>query len=324
MMVQSQGYHADSPEGRSLLLMKRLTGVLLAAFLAGAGAVSGIAPAMPVSGGARIQMDGGLLEARAASIDTSTLTFDVSRFRLPEGARSLVVVEGFAVKGGRDTYREGYVSDPGRWNRCRVTAFYRSSDDEPWKAVVQGPAVMGWSGMKNDRQAGDGSTPIGLFRMDTPFGRRPAEDGFPENYQEIMVGEKNQYWSSRTNRLEVDSDTSNHHGERLYEDWAKGIYSYCLNSGYNKNNAGGGSGSALFLHCTKPGKPSTAGCVAMDEEAMKGLLRLYAAGPAYCAQAPAGYFDAVYDAYTELGASPSGYFPSGAGEMPETETVVLY
>ena len=42
-----------------------------------------------------------------------------------------------------------------------------------------------------------------------------------------------------------------------------------------------GSGSALFLHCTKEGKPSTAGCVAMEEEAMKAIDKaLASAGPA--------------------------------------------
>ena len=304
-------------------MMKKMLSVLLA------GAVLAGAPLFaPGAAGMAARPYETLLnpaaEVLAASIDQSTLTYDVSRFQLPEGARSLVVVEGFAVNGGRDTYREGYVSDPGRWNRARVTAFYRDSDGSAWIPVVQSAAVMGWSGMSNARHSGDGSTPIGLFKMDTPFGRRPAESGFPENYQEIMIADHNQYWSDETNCLELNDDFSVQSGERLYEDWAKGIYSYCLNSGYNKNNAVPGSGSALFLHCTKEGKPSTAGCVAMEEEAMKAILRLYALGPAYVAQAPAGTFEGIYGAYSETGQSPAGEFPASSLSLPETPLTVLY
>ena len=47
-------------------------------------------------------------------IDVTALSYDVSRFTLPADAKSLIVVEGFAVKGGKDTYRETKVSDESR------------------------------------------------------------------------------------------------------------------------------------------------------------------------------------------------------------------
>lgn len=263
-------------------------------------------------------------ETEEALICTDDLSYDVERFAAPEGTKTLVVVEGFAVNGGRDTYKEGYVSDSGRWNQVRVTAFYRENDEAPFEPEVQTKGVMGWSGMKNDRHPGDGSTPIGFFRMNTPFGRQPAEEGFPKDYTEIMIAKGNQYWSDSTNRLETSNDFSQQNGERLYESWAAKIYDYCIDMGYNRI-AEEHKGSALFMHCTKPGKPSTAGCVAIDTEAMKAILKMTARGEnsAVVAIAPAGSFEQVYHAFSEEGISPAGEFPASDLVMPETETIIM-
>ncbi len=272
--------------------------------------------------GSTAQTAGSAAQTAGSWISLENLSYDVSAFQVPAGARTLVVVEGFAVKGGRETYNEENVADEGRHNKARVTAFTRGTDTDPWTAVVQSSAVMGWAGMSNDRHEGDGTTPIGFFKLDTPFGRRPALQGFPADYQEIMVSRKNQFWSDNTNRLETSDNASAQSGERLYEDWASGIYSYCLNTGFNSAYVKG-VGSAIFLHCTKPGKPSTAGCIAMDENAMTAILRLYARGDSYVAMAPEGTFGAVYGAYSAGGVSPAGSFPASAHDMPATPTVIL-
>lgn len=290
--------------------------------LKGPGAGTAVVTAAPGAAEAGTQASGGAAQAAGSWISLDTLSYDVSAFQVPAGARTLVVVEGFAVKGGRETYNEGNVADESRHNKARVTAFTRGSDTDPWTAVVQGGAVLGWGGMSNDRHEGDGTTPIGFFKLDTPFGRRPALAGFPSDYQEIMVSRRNQFWSDNTNRLETSDDVSAQSGERLYEDWASGIYSYCLNTGFNSAYVKG-VGSAIFLHCTKPGKPSTAGCVAMDEDVMTAIMRLYARGDSYVAMAPEGTFGAIYGAYSAGGVSPSGSFPASTHDMPETPDVIL-
>ena len=249
------------------------------------------------------------------------LTFEADRFQVPAGTRTLVVVEGFALGGGRAAYQEGYVSDPSRWNRIRLTAYSRGSDTEPWARRVQSPGVMGWNGMSSSRRVGNGQTPIGLFLMDTPFGRLSAKAGFPADYIEIMTRSADQYWSEVTNRFEVNGNILMQKGERLYESWAARIYNYCINMGFNKDNANG-NGSALFLHCTKDGKPSTAGCVAVEETAMAAILRLYAQGPACIALSYAGQFDPVYAAYNDTGASPAGEFAPPAYACPETPLII--
>lgn len=264
-------------------------------------------------------------EAKAAEkeqIRTENLSFDVSRFLLPEDAKGLVVVEGFAKKSGKECYDGGYVSDLSRYNRARVTAFVKGADGV-WHPKLQSAAVFGWGGMSNHRKSGDGSTPIGLWRANTPFGREAFEMGFPSDYVQISSKKRTQYWSDIRNRLEESDSLEAQSGERLWEDWAKDIYAYSLDTGFNRNGSYPGSGSALFLHCTKEGKASTAGCVAMDPVAMKEILKLYARGALYVAQAPEGAFDGVYHAFREDGAAAPGTFGASEKEMPETKTIIL-
>lgn len=260
--------------------------------------------------------------AEKEHIRTDALSFDVTCFVLPEDAKSLVVTEGFAVNGGKSVYRSGYVEDEALWNKARVTVFSKNASGD-WEAKIQSAAVYGWGGMSNHRHSGDGTTPIGLWKADTAFGRAKAEEGFPAEYVQISPAARNQYWSDSTNRLMVDSDISAQNGEKLWEDWAEEIYAYSLNSGFNKDRAQPGTGSALFLHCSKAGKPSTAGCVAMNPEAMKAILRLYAKGGLYVAQAPEGQFETVYAAYSESGAAAPGSFRTPERQLPETKTVVI-
>ncbi|MDO4809930.1 MAG: L,D-transpeptidase family protein [Eubacteriales bacterium] len=164
-------------------------------------------------------------------------------------------------------------------------------------AVAPAKAVMGRKGMGKGKE-GDEKTPLGMFRMDTPFGICPAEEGFPGEY--LQVGPQ-YYWSGdQTDRkvLSADGKTSsventyNHlvdinrvpgldkaRSEHLSDITAE--YRYCLNIGYNPECVKG-KGSALFLHCINYASGrGTGGCVAVDEQIMKQLLRLYKPGHTY-------------------------------------------
>ena len=318
----SGGIHMIRHSAAALLLgVSMLTLSAAPAMAAGPGEVSAVSAGTIVSAPA-LPSGAACADDASACIDTSGRTYDVSRFAVPEDTKNLVVVEGFAKNGGRDTYREENVADASRWNRARVTVYTRENAGGAWTAAVQSAAVYGWGGLSNHRHEGDGTTPIGLFRADTPFGWQPAGEGFPADYEEIMVAEHRQYWSDDTNRMEHNSDVSVQSGERLWESWAKTIYDYCLNIAFNHDYVKG-TGSAIFLHCTKENKPSTAGCVAMDPRAMQAILRMYAQGKTCVAIAPAGQFEAVYGAFSEAGISPEGSFSDSGLQMPETPTVIL-
>ena len=213
---------------------------------------------------------------------------EVDRFLLPENARVLVVVEG--TNG----------------SCCRVSAYERASESgSVWSQRVDTAGILGHNGMSNHRTAGDKTTPIGVFQMNTPFGQAEPLEGFPENYIQVT---EDYVWESETNRLLEQSEKD---GERVGTEAYAGYYDYVLDAGYNKN-AVFAKGSALFLHCQVEGAVGTAGCVGIPKEQMADIMRLYGTygdRACYIAQAPEGTFSLIYDSYgTNNGLSPEGNF----------------
>lgn len=214
--------------------------------------------------------------------------FDVRKFILPEDAGMLVVVEG---TGGAD---------------CMVYAYEKS--DSVWKRILQTYGYLGINGMSYDRHEGDKTTPAGLFCMNTPFGQKDAKDGFPSEYLKVT---ENHQWRMTTNQMEYNPSGFDGDGEAVGTHWYRECYDYAIDFGYNRN-AIAGKGSALFLHCIGQEKKDTSGCVAIPEEQMEAVMRMYGSagdGHAYIALAPSGTFDMVYDALdANDGLSPAVHF----------------
>lgn len=214
-----------------------------------------------------------------------TGTFDVDRFVLPEEARVLVVVEGTGASA------------------CNAYAFERGENG--WELRMQTGGYLGLNGMSNHRTEGDKTTPIGVFRMNTPFGQDAPLEGFPANYIKV---DETYIWSQDSNRLVRDLSAS---GEQVGTAGYAEHYDYVIDAGYNRN-AVPKAGSALFLHCIGQGKTYTSGCVSIPKEEMAKVMRLYGTygdGACYIAQAPAGTFELIYDTYgANNGLSPEGDF----------------
>lgn len=212
-------------------------------------------------------------------------SFKAEEFVLPQEAKVLVVVEG---TGGSD---------------CLVYAYEKT--DKGWENRLKTQGILGKNGMSNNRVMGDKTTPIGVFRMNTPFGQSEAKEGFPADY--IRVKESH-VWSDDLNRLVDDAGEAGEHvGTSAYA----GYYDYVLDAGFNPD-AVPQKGSALFLHCRVPEAVSTGGCVAVPKEYMEQIMRLYGAygnGACYIAQAPEGTFSQIYESYgVNGGLSPDGDF----------------
>lgn len=214
-------------------------------------------------------------------------SFEPSRFALPETAKVLVVAEG---TGG---------------SACRVYAYEKTENG--WNLKVASDGYLGQNGMSNHRRVGDKTTPIGVFRMNTPFGIKGAETGFPSNYVQV---DSSYVWGDLSNTLEKDP-AGKIEGERVGEEKYKGYYDYAIDAGFNPQGILG-QGSALFLHCAVSGESSSSGCVAIEEEKMADIMRLYGTygdGACYMALAPAGAFDQIYHTYGQnMGLSPEGNF----------------
>lgn len=220
-------------------------------------------------------------------------SFDVNRFVLPEDAAVLVVVEG--------TYD----------TECKVHAYLKT--EEGWTKQFQTDGWLGYGGLSNNRIAGDKTTPIGLFQLNTPFGQEKPQEGFPENYIQVDEG---YVWEEETNKLSKDLSKS---GERVGTAGFLPQYVYVIDMGYN-NEAIPHKGSALFIHCKEENEDGTMGCVSIEKERMEELMRLYGTygdGRCYIALAPFGTFDGVYESYgVNHGLSPDGSFPVRKSKEP--------
>lgn len=250
------------------------------------------------------------------SVSSSTLSssnIDVSNFNLTD-AKGFVIVEG---TGG---------------SSCVVSAYKKNGST--WEKFVDTNGVLGENGMSNNKTEGDKTTPIGIWKMNTPFGQKEALDGFPSSYLKVSESSDGtdmpDYWSGSTgnesygyNKLKLNFDTtiaSDFIGERISSSGYSGYYNYVIDSGYNYNGAYK-AGSALFLHCNANGATSTSGCVAIPESEMIKILKEYEDDCWYIAQAPKGYISQLYNAYgVNNGLSPDGDFGTGSTTTSSSTT----
>lgn len=251
------------------------------------------------------QTGGGTTQSNTGNSGLSSSTsidYDLTKFSVAGNANLIVVVEG---TGG---------------SNCSVKAFEKSGSN--WEERVNTVGVLGKAGMSNNRTAGDNTTPIGVFKMNTPFGQADSEAGFPSDYVKV---DEHDFWSaeSATYNTFVRDTSRTVSGEALGTSGFSQIYDYVIDSGYNKSCVAG-KGSALFLHCTKPGKTHTAGCVAIPKDDMKTIMKLFAKyeNNSYIIQSNQGTISKLYDAYNNDGQSPSGDFTSsgstGSGSSGNT------
>ena len=144
------------------------------------------------------------------TVSTKTGSFQTERFQLPETAAVLTVVEG---TGG---------------SSCRVYVFEKDENGQ-WEQQFVTDGYLGRNGMSSNRSTGDKTTPIGLFELNTPFGQKPALEGFPDNYIQV---DESYLWSDAENRL-VTGVTG--YGEWVGTAGYADYYDYCLDMGYNRN-----------------------------------------------------------------------------------------
>ena len=188
---------------------------------------------------------------------------------------------------------------------CNVYAFERSSAAGTWEKRLETTGHLGMNGMSNHRHSGDKTTPIGVFKMNTPFGQAKALEGFPSDYIQV---DDTYVWEDDTNKMSRDLSKE---GERVGSSGYAGYYDYAIDAGFNPNGIKN-QGSALFLHCSGEFKNYTSGCVAIEKDQMAQIMKLYGkygSGASFIAQAPKGTFEQIYNTYgTNQGLSPEGNF----------------
>lgn len=164
------------------------------------------------------------------------------------------------------------------WNRTDVSECKDGkcgkgkADGCGWEMAFEVPCHYGKNGLSADRHDGDGTTPIGLFKVLYCFGNAP-DPGAGMTYREVQ---RTSYWSGEKEDYNtwVDLEPGSREMKRseyLYK--FKISYKYAMAIDFNTNPVVWGKGFAIFIHCDYLDDQTTAGCVAIEEKYMLRLVK---------------------------------------------------
>ncbi|HZP78814.1 MAG TPA: L,D-transpeptidase family protein [Pseudolabrys sp.] len=134
------------------------------------------------------------------------------------------------------------------------------------------PVALGRGGIKANKREGDGGTPKGRFRLkrlwwradrhtrpltQLPVRRIRADDAWCEDPASRLY--------NRPLRLAPGSTA-----DRLARTDA--LYDFIIEIDHNTRPRVAGRGSAVFIHIARPGFSPTAGCVALEQNALRRLI----------------------------------------------------
>ncbi len=158
----------------------------------------------------------------------------------------------------------------------RLVRVFPSSLDRRRGRIVAGPLVLdcalGRSGPVRGKREGDGGTPPGRFRVLGAY-YRPDRVRRPRTLLRLRAIRPDDGWCDapadrRYNRPIRLPDPTGH--ERMWRE--DGLYDVVLDLAYNRDPVIRGRGSAVFLHCARPGFMPTEGCVAVDPRRIARLV----------------------------------------------------
>lgn len=135
------------------------------------------------------------------------------------------------------------------------------------------PCALGRGGITHAKREGDGATPAGRFALRRLWLRPEAR--LPRGRLPLRLTRRADGWCDdprhpRYNRPVPLPFAASH--ERMWRE--DRLYDAVVEIGWNDRPAVRGRGSAIFLHCARPGFLPTEGCVAVAPHAMRRLLPL--------------------------------------------------
>jgi L,D-peptidoglycan transpeptidase YkuD (ErfK/YbiS/YcfS/YnhG family) len=155
-----------------------------------------------------------------------------------------------------------------RSTRASARTYARADTTAGWH-LVRGamPARLGRNGLSSHRHEGDGTTPIGTFGFVYGFGWRPDPGLHGFSWRRLTP---RSCWAATRADYNRWIERSPCPGETLWSSAGR-AYRYAAVIDFNYAHPVYGRGSGIFLH-VQAGRP-TAGCVALDERDLLGVLR---------------------------------------------------
>ncbi|MGY2048057.1 L,D-transpeptidase family protein [Methylobacterium sp. JK268] len=139
---------------------------------------------------------------------------------------------------------------------------------------LQIPCALGKTGRTRDKREGDGASPRGSFRLRGGYFRADRLRGRPASGLPLRPIRPGDGWCDdprdrRYNRP-IPLPAPGVSAERMWRE--DGLYDLVLDLDYNRGPIRRGRGSAIFLHCARPGFLPTEGCVALRRADLRRLL----------------------------------------------------
>jgi L,D-peptidoglycan transpeptidase YkuD (ErfK/YbiS/YcfS/YnhG family) len=146
-----------------------------------------------------------------------------------------------------------------------------------WTKVAEVPGRAGLNGFARPggKREGDGMSPTGSFTFTEAFGM--ANPGTKLAYRTLR--DSGDCWGATPGQSHYNdyySGTCRPADENLSSIMQLGSYRQAAVIDYNRPKAVSGHGSAIFFHVG--GRTPTAGCISIEENALRGILRTLAPG----------------------------------------------
>ncbi|HXW72364.1 MAG TPA: L,D-transpeptidase family protein [Methylocella sp.] len=140
------------------------------------------------------------------------------------------------------------------------------------------PCALGRAGVRHRKREGDLATPAGNFQLLSGFFRtdKTCRRAWPIPMRPLRTSDG---WcddpSSATYNRRINLPNLARHEKLWRED---GVYDFILVLNYNLRPRRKYRGSAIFLHCARPGFEPTEGCIALNRDDLRRLLPRLAKG----------------------------------------------
>ena len=131
-----------------------------------------------------------------------------------------------------------------------------------------------------EKREGDGATPLGVWPMRRVL-YRPDRGEAPQTALPVAPIERTDGWCDDPADPNYNRPVVLPYGASCEEMWREDeLYDVVVVLAHNDDPPVPGLGSAIFLHCAKPGYPPTQGCVALAKADLLELLALATPGDA--------------------------------------------
>ena len=141
-------------------------------------------------------------------------------------------------------------------------------------------AVCGRGGVRTDKREGDGASPEGTFPLLYGY-YRADRIARPASGLRMTALQPDDGWVDDPADPNYNRPVKLPYPASHEEMWlADGLYDLVVVIGYNMEPVVPGRGSAIFLHVARPDFSPTAGCIAIEGQALVGLLGLLGPGSA--------------------------------------------